>query len=226
MDIGKAITDSATFLAGVYRESGNLSNLLKQQISAALLDPELKGLFRSAGPWIGAFEEDPTRCMYYSLGASLPLKRKGKRITDRALFFQISLAGEGMAAVGCSEPLLHIGLWDEPISFTNDYYMGFPLFSEDEVAPEIDGEVLMRWQGSPPAGLWLYSLRLAAVNTPDDIRRKVVEPVRALLAGRPVEVALPTSMVGVVRYRALAQDDGNYSISFSGDPVNPVLESV
>jgi len=225
MDIGKAITDSATFLAGVYRESGNLSNLLKQQISAALLDPELKGLFRSTGPWIGAFEEDPTRCMYYSLGASLPLTRKGKRVTDCALFFQISLAGEGMAAVGCSEPLLHIGLWDEPISFSNGYYMGFPLFSEDELAPEIDGEVLMRWQGNPPAGLWLYSLRLAAVNTPDDIQRKVVEPVRTLLAGKPVGVALPASLRGVVRYRALAEDNGNYSISFSGDPVNPALES-
>ena len=64
MDIGNAITDSATFLAGVYRESGTLSNLLKQQISAALLDPAFKGLFRSEGPWIGAYEEDPTGCMY------------------------------------------------------------------------------------------------------------------------------------------------------------------
>lgn len=218
MDIGKAITASATFLAGVYRESGNLSNLLKQQISAALLDPELKGLFRSTGPWIGAFEEDPTRCMYYSLGASLPLTRKGKRVTDCALFFQISLAGEGMAAVGCSEPLLHIGLWDEPINFSNSYYMGFPLFSEDEVAPEVDGEVLMRWQGNPPGGLWLFSLRLAAVNTPDDIQSKVVEPVKALLAGQPAEAALPVSLLGIARYRALAERDGNYSIGFFGNP--------
>ena len=148
-----------------------------------------------------------------------------KRIPDCALFFQISLAGEGIAAVGCSEPLLHFGLWDEPISFPDGHYMGFPLVSEGEAAPEIDGEVLMRWQGNLPGGLWLFSLRLAAVNTPDDIQRKVVEPVRALLAGQPVEVALPVSSSGVVRYRAMAEDNGNYSISFSGGPVNPVLES-
>lgn len=214
-EIGYSITQSAAFLAGVYRESVNLCNLLKQQISSVLLDAELKKIYKAAGPWAETFQEDPSGCMYYSLGASLPLIRRPKHKPGSHLLFQISLAGDGTAASGCSEPLLHIGLWDEPISFSQGYYMGFPLFGEDEIEPVVEDGVLMRWPSVGPDELWLYSLRLSEMNTTGDIQHKVVNPIRGLLLGAPAVVALPSSLRGIAGYTALCEPKGQFSIDFN-----------
>lgn len=210
-DIGSSITQSVAFLARVYTESINLSNLLKQEISAALLDAELGRMYKAAGPWVETYQEDPSGCMYYSFGGSLPLARRPKHKPGSHLFFQISLAGEGIAASGCSEPLLHMGLWDDPISFPQGYYMGFPLSGE---APVLEDGILMRWPGVSPQGLWLYSQRLSAINTTDDIRRKVVQPIRSLLLGETAAVALTESLAGIASYTALGEPEGGFAISF------------
>lgn len=205
-EAGKSITQGTEFLARVYAECSHLSNLLKQQLSALLLTTP----YKAGGGWIGSYQEDPSGCLYYSLAHSLPLAGDASAAPDYHLFFQISLAADGMAATDNAEPLLHIGRWQHPIQFAQDYYMGFPLFEDGELAPTITHDVLLHW----PGGEWLYSVQLAAINTPDDIRRTIIEPVKALLLGAPEDNAPSRSLPGLVHYTLDEENTGQFYAIF------------
>ncbi|SEN20773.1 hypothetical protein SAMN04487857_111193 [Pseudomonas sp. ok272] len=205
-EAGKSITQSTEFLARVYAECNHLSKLLKQELSALLLQTA----HQAGGPWIGSFQEDPSGCLYYSLAHSLPLVDRASEQPDRHLFFQISLADDGMAATHNTEPLLHIGRWDHAINFAQDYYMGFPLFEDGELAPALVRDVLMHW----PGGEWLYSVQLSSINTPDDIRSHIIEPVKALLLGTPEHNAPPAALRGLARYTRDEANTGQFHTFF------------
>ncbi|QOF85685.1 MULTISPECIES: hypothetical protein [unclassified Pseudomonas] len=152
-----------------------------------------------------SWQEDSLGCFYQSLAYSMPI-RLGRRKTPSHLFFQISLAGDGMQASGNAEPLLHIGLWNCPINFHENQYMGFPVGG---YAPtSIDHDVLMRWGKQE----WLYTLKLLDLD-PQDIQTSIAEPVKSLLLHSSAEQALPTTLEGLVRYGPDATE-GQYRLTF------------
>ena len=141
---------------------------------------------------------------------SLPLKSvgRGKTKTKRYLGYQISMFGDGIAIPGNLEPLLHVFCWGDAVNFDNgEGYAGFPFEDPLEV---VDGRLCV-WDIPEVTDWskhsWMYSLRLTALNSPDDLKKYVVEPVLALLKGIDPVTALPDDWLGgvLVRYPAKEQ---------------------
>jgi hypothetical protein len=98
------------------------------------------------------------------------------------------LAGDGLPS-GVAAPLLHVHYWDYSVTYEDgddQLYLSFPM----EDRPEIVAERLLVWRdgewnakgnfGCP----WTYSLRLLALEQPENLRRYVLDPVLKLLERR------------------------------------------
>lgn len=210
---GKSIFEALGFASQVYQECHTLADVLIQSLGELLNEPEISSQYKVAEkkPRRGLrWQEDEGAYLYHSLAHSLPLTRGEEDTTEFYLFFQISLAGDGMRTDQNQEPLLHIGLWEDEINFVEQCYMGFPLTEPHDV----EENVLLRWDQQ-----WLYSLRLFSINNSTDIATKIIGPVRELLMGRDAKQALPKTLEGLARYsRATGLDEQyDYHLSFQED---------
>ncbi|QFG30072.1 hypothetical protein F6476_13130 [Pseudomonas umsongensis] len=211
-DVGEAISEGISFISKVGAECDVLTSLLKQELSVLLSGSLIRGQVRPAGPWVDKFEKDAGGWIQTASAHSLPVIMQRKRSIGAYLFFQISLAGNGIAAQDNTQPLVHVGLWSLPVDFKN-YWMGFPLFDLDDVEPELEEGVVFRWpMEGREWGEWTYSLRLAQINTIQDIHEKIVTPVKALLQGKRLPEVFAPNVQGIVRYVAVAEEVGHYRV--------------
>lgn len=122
---------------------------------------------------------DDSEWVLTDISNSFPLKTvKKNRKAEKYLSYQVSVAGDGVL----NEPLLHMCLWDHPINF-EDFYMGFPLDSSSNF--KVIADRLIVW-GSDTRNSWkdmdwTFSVRLVSINTEDDLRKWIVQPVLNLL---------------------------------------------
>ena len=112
-----------------------------------------------------------------SVSFSIPLKEsKKKKNASKYLSVQVSLFGEGIEyttdadSKNC-EPLIHVCLWDDPITF-DDGYMGFPIDKGYAVQKNI-----IHWEKSA----WTFSLPLLAIDSTESLDKLIVEPVINIL---------------------------------------------
>lgn len=210
-DIGKSISESISFISKVGAECELLGALVKQELSSLFSDGPLGKRFQAEN-WIAASQMDSHEWVYTDIAYSLPLTIKPKRSVGAHLFFQISLAGVGIAAVDNDQPLLHVGVWiDGPADF-EELWMGFPL--DQEEPEQLKEGTLFTWPApGKDVGSWVYSLRLAEINTMQDVQAKIVAPVKALLLNEIVSDALPQILQGLVRYRAVENEPGQYQVA-------------
>lgn len=213
-NVGKSIVESFGFVSRVWSECENLANLLKQEVSSLInSDDEVSKLLRVDGSWIEEYNSDASGCIYTSAGHSLPIIVRPKKKVSRYLCLQISLSGDGLAAIDNSEPMIHVMWWAEPLHFEEGPWMGFPFDLDDEFRVSIDDGVLFRWPSTDVEGdEWAFSLRLTSINTPRDVEEKIVNPLRALLSGRAVKEALPLTIEGLVQYIAVDGELGNFRV--------------
>lgn len=217
MEIGKAITKYANFISQVGVEIEAMVKLIKQELSSAVATASIKEHMKPVGDWESKtrYSEEEWVVIDYAFSLGMKPAGKGKSSVVRWLSFQISLAGEGTAAEGNEEPLLHICWFDSPINFEEDFcYMGFPLDEDDN--PELENKVLFNW--TPDAKKWseqqwAFSLRLTSLNTLDDIENKIIRPTVALLSGKTPIVALPLTLDGLVCYEKIGDTLGQYKIT-------------
>lgn len=181
--------------------SDSLVNLLAEAISEKNNNRPL--LCAISDKHFSSYSMDDSAWVCTDIAYNLPLKNVGKsKKTLAYLGFQISMAGAGIAAPGNSEPLVHVFLWKVPVDF-NEFVMGFPLEMDDKI--RVLDKLLIEW--TPEEEIkqwsdreWLYSLRLTTLNSSEDLKRCIVDPVLALLRGDPVLSALPSSIEGLIRY--------------------------
>lgn len=210
---GTSIYEALGFASRVYQECNALAEALVEGLSELLSEPEVKSRYKIAEKHQKGmrWQEDAQSkgCLYHSMAYSLPLTRGRKQIPDSYLFFQISLAGDGMETANNTEPLLHIGLWEWEIDFSQGQHVFFPLLEE---LPSIEKNgALLRWGTQ-----WLYTLKLCAINNSTDIKTKILEPVRLLLKGEDADPALSEALKGLeglARY-ATTGSPGEYHLSF------------
>lgn len=200
-DIGRAVTESARLLAQVGAEIDLLCDLVKQELSYAIDRDPLRSHLKANGEWVYSSRGDSGDWTLTDVAYSLALRRR--RSTYGHLAFQVSLDGEGIAAEGNAEPLLHVCWWlgSNPLSFEDWNYMGFPLDHPEQVS--VQNDALLAWDADAEDPLdrqWTYSLRLVSLNTLGDIRAKIVDPTTKLLLGAQPGDALPLSLEGLVRY--------------------------
>ncbi|MNV75540.1 hypothetical protein D3C71_1688360 [compost metagenome] len=117
--------------------------------------------------------------------------------------------GTGIAALDNNQPLLHVGFWSKAVDF-DECWMGFPL---DDSPRILEQGQLFRWTTSGEnLSEWVYSLRLAEINTMQDIQEKIVAPVMALLLGESVMDAFAGTAQSVVRYCETGVSPGQYRV--------------
>jgi hypothetical protein len=208
-DIGRAITESIQFISRLGAECEHLANMIKEQLSRLLLVPEVAKRYRAEGKWADSYERDDIDWTLTDLGFSLPLVIKPKRSVGTYLVVQISLSGLGIDALDNNEPLLHIGLWDDPLDF-DSIKMGFPLDLDSGYDLALEAERMFVWSSSLGTHDWCYSLRLTDINSPKDIQDLIIKPMQALLLGGSPAQALAGTVV--VRYASLGGESGQYRV--------------
>jgi hypothetical protein len=205
---GKTITQCFELVSRVSKEIDGLNEKLPEMIVNAFNEtPLLPCTLADTQKYISRL--DDYGWLYTDAAYSFPIKDKGKgkRNTKGYIGFQISLMGDGIAILGNNEPLLHVFLWRDPISFKDDYYTTFPFFDDntnDEYIPlKVINDRLLLWSNE---GLdwkqceWTYSLRLMALNSQEDLKKHVIDPMILLLRGEDVMTALPDSLPALVKY--------------------------
>lgn len=210
-DIGKSISESVSLISKVGAECELLATLVKQELSSLLGSVPVSKRFPAGGGWIEHWKTDDHGWVYVDYANSLPLIIKPKRSIGAYLVFQISLAGDRIAAAGNDQPLMHVGFCWGAVDF-EEFWIGFPMDME-EPAPYLEEGTLFRWQASgKDFTWWTYSLRLAEINNVQDVRKMIVEPVKALLLGESASDALPQALRGVVRYCPVEDEPGQYRV--------------
>lgn len=207
-DIGRSISECISFISKVGAECEVLALLLKQELNSLLSNGSIRK-YVIAGPWVEASLTDSNNWVYTDIAYSLPVIIKPKRTIGAYLSFQISFVGTGIAALDNNQPLLHIGFWSKAVDF-DECWMGFPL---DDSPRNLEQGQLFRWTTSDEnLSEWVYSLRLAEINTIQDIQEKIVAPVMALLLGESVKDAFAGTAQSVVRYCEIGSSPGQYRV--------------
>ncbi|GFM88877.1 hypothetical protein PSCICO_42760 [Pseudomonas cichorii] len=208
-DIGKSITEAIRFVSRLGAECERLTDLIREELSRALLTTEVAKHYKAGGKWIDSCTTDEHEWVYTELGISLPIISKPKRSTSSYLVVQISLTGEGVNAEDNHQPLLHIGKWGNPIDF-EEIQMGFPLDLTNGYDLVLEEERLFRWAHTQYESEWCYSLRLTDINSPKDVQNHIINPIKALLLKHDAAQALATT--AAVRYARVEDKAGQYRI--------------
>lgn len=208
-EIGKAITASAQLISKVGIECEHLATLIKEEVSRLLLAPEVAARYRPAGEWEDIWAQDEHEWIYTDAGASLPIKLPYKRTASFHLFFQISLAGVGVNAKNNDEPLIHIGQWLDALDF-DEVQMGFPMEIDPDYVPVVVNERLFIWEEEQLAKEWCFSVRLTDINSPTDVQRNLIKPLRTLLLEGVHAKAFENT--AVVKYSKVEDEHGQYEV--------------
>ncbi|MFV3339164.1 hypothetical protein ACNFB1_18590 [Pseudomonas sp. NY15349] len=207
-DIGKTISECISLISKVGAECEVLALMLKQELNSLLSNGSVRK-YVVAGPWEEASLTDSNQWVYTDIAYSLPVIMKPKRKIGAYLSFQISFVGTGIAALDNNQPLLHVGFWSKAVDF-DECWMGFPL---DDSPRTLEHGQLFRWTTSSESlSEWVYSLRLAEMNTMQDIQEKVVVPVTALLLGESAADAFVGTAKSIVRYCEIEGSPGQYRV--------------
>ncbi len=218
-NIGIAIHQSVKIIEQAGREIYSLAKLIQQEIDTAISSSELGTLCKIVESWgkneTERHDDHGWVCTDYAFSLGLGQKKQGKQSTKRWLGIQISLAGDGMCSeiVKNEQPLIHINLWDHPVDFDEESYMGpeiKPGMAPDSI--ELINNILFDW--APEEKFWqdkewTYSLFLTNFNTISDIREKIVQPVTKLMRGSSPKETELTKIEGVVRYEKIDGDHYN-----------------
>ncbi len=205
---GKTLTDCFSLVAAC----GNEVNGLHDMLDIMLIDQLKPGKDFSpcvlTGKAIYDYRMDDSTWVCTDIANSFPLKAtgKGNKGVEQHLGYQISMAGDGIAVSGNTEPLLHVFCWRDPCNFRDEFYAGFPHDNTDEGSFEVVDDRLMLWGDREATGWnkreWCYSLRLTTLNSQEDLNTYVIVPAMALLKGGDALTALPDSWLDkeLIRY--------------------------
>lgn len=201
-EVGKLITDSAKFMGDVGREIEALGRLAKEQLTIGI-ERDLKFLWIPATSWIDNDRIEESGWIYTDCAWSLGLRQRRKKNVSKHISIQISILGSGMEAEGNHEPLVHVLCWDDPVRFSDNdpIYMEFPMPEEFQKDVQLKENVLFQWGMDASLDVeWNYCLRLVSLESTEDVKRKIVKPVIALLQGKSVCDALPHNMEGLMHF--------------------------
>ncbi|MBS3904674.1 MAG: hypothetical protein KGZ39_05055 [Simkania sp.] len=202
---GKTVTQCFEVVSRVGSEIEALSLMLKDMLNNALKD-------NNSSPYVLAgsdeYDEqyDESGWVCTDMACSFPLKSigKGKKNIERYIGFQISLLGNHIKFQDSNEPLLHVFCWGDACSFEENNYLGFPLVIQDDESFNIINDRLLLWDSEDLSqwnkSAWTFSLRLIALNSPDDLMNHIIKPVFALLNGQDVILALHDNLPALLKY--------------------------
>ncbi len=191
---GKIWTQCIRLASTAFNEVNALIESLDELLEEEFSDTSEAHLPKLVVDWEDGTGWDDSEWIYVNYASYYPLKAKGpgNKRASSYLGYQISLDGEGMAASGNHEPLLHLFVMNEEPEVVDGLAITFDIGAEDniEYVPHKD-EYLMCKGGEHSAAWtrqdWFFSLRLAGLESVDDLKQFAVKPVMDLLAGKSPE---------------------------------------
>lgn len=206
---GSQVAKSVALVSKIGDEINALQLLLHTQIITGLEQAELPFVFAGGAQYSDCVDE--SGWVYTGIAESFPLKgSRRKKNPEAYLGFQISLEGDGINIPGLNdnEPLIHVFCWNDPCDFSEENYLSFEgLEKDDQSVATVENNRLLVWDGPYETSQtklgqvgWAYSLRLLSLNTPEDLKRHIIDPAIALLRGSQIIHALPDSLPALVRY--------------------------
>lgn len=174
-----------------------LCELMVKEIGIADLPCKISGDFKYSE------RTDNLGYIFTDMAYSFPLMGKSlkKSRAEMYLSFQISFIGKGMLFVGNEEPLLHVSLWTDAITFESDYFMIYPLELDEPCS--VKNQRLLAWVNSGDdwkKNMWTFSIQLLTLDSSRALIDRIVKPAIALLKGESVTSALPDDLPGLVFY--------------------------
>lgn len=205
-DVGQAISRSFKFVSQVGQECEALANLIKTEIKALFGLAPLKDRYHTEN-WLDDYYTQGW--IYTDMAWSLPIAPIGES-NVAYLSFQISLLCSDAEAGSCPEPLLHINFWDSAVNFRDQEFMGFPMGGlSSELRPSLqDGTArLLRWDEDGHPKWWTYTVRLAKVNSLEDVRTLIITPVEHLLDDIEAGEKMLEEVSAVVCYKSAEEPE-------------------
>ena len=202
---GKNISDCFAFISDFAGETEALNQTLVNLFNEGLSDPKY-GLKceKVSNRWSNSWREDKHKWITTDFSNSTRLISSDKRKKNKELFmgFQVSIVGDGTIPDSNFGPLLHVFLFEDKVDFKEGIYMGWPLKLEDN--PHVINKVLTVWDrdgtkdGDWDSWEWVFSLKLVALKSMEDLQKQVVGPALALLARKDVKDALPETLDALI----------------------------
>jgi hypothetical protein len=192
----KTISDCFELVAQCGNELVGIRDALNNMFSEEFSSKHNDFPFSPEGDFVQSERFDDSGWLYTDEAQSIGLKAKGKRKIERYIGYQISMTGDGILVPSYNEPLLHVFCWEHPCDFDEGDYVGCSAWEDDENSPlSIAENRLLYWGSLDESGWneceWTFTLRLMALNTPDDLKKYVIQPAFALLKGVNICTALP-----------------------------------
>lgn len=207
--LGSKISACFDFVAKVGQEVENLSDIIKEEMTRALTNTPLVEKYG-----ILKWNFDCRYCdndwICTDVICDVPLIVKPRRKPEMYLGFQISLLGSGMDTGGNRDPLVHVFCWRTGPASMKESPMAFPLEPDEQVLEDESLFVFGNKIGSPRS--WAFTIALTDVNTIEDVRKKIIKPMRLLLLGSTAREALTGDIGGLICYEEIADKPGNYSV--------------
>lgn len=206
---GVNLHNSVKLIKQAGKEINALVTMIKNDINSEIEKVQLGcNAYIHGRGWYEESHLDDENYVYELYSEVLPLQKtkRNRNEAQRFLMIQVSLDGDGMTHEEANnhEPLIHIALWDEPINLNNEQYISLHLSEADSFT--IQENVLLNWYPEAESWTeqsWTYSLTLTSLNTPKDIKDKVIRPIRALMQNcDPLSAGLD-KLDGIVRYKLL-----------------------
>lgn len=190
---GKSITECFAFASRVGVEIEGLMSTLSDMLVDSLKQPSLPCKVADKPEWKS--QDDPDGWICKDSAFSIPLKGTQKGLAKRYLRVQVSVAGEGIAIPENEGPVLHVSFWEAPYDFKNEVATYFPMFETVDMPFSVVAQRQLLWveKNEPKWNeqKWTFSLRLTELNSADDLRNYVINPVLALLKGADAKDVLP-----------------------------------
>jgi hypothetical protein len=214
-EVGKTISHAIAYVSRVGEECEALANLIKSEVSDVFLKSKSSNVYKP-GEWSSSYKTDTHGWIFSDVAWTLPLTPKRKQKATAHFAFQMSFLCNNLEGGSSPEPLLHINLWDEPTDFKQDSYMGFEMhdIAQGTLARLHDGGAkLFRWEtGNGDADRWTFTVRLADLNTLNDVRTLICDPLNQVLADVDQGEAALENIHNVVRYRAVDEVPDYYRV--------------
>ncbi|MDR1910752.1 MAG: hypothetical protein LBQ52_00180 [Helicobacteraceae bacterium] len=173
---GKQMSESQTDAGKAIFQIVSRVSEIGSQIEALLakLDDELRSSLKDCGykidnSFASGFKDEST-WVYVNAFYNIPITSKKSGVT-RYLGFQVSLIGDG-ALASDEEPALHVFYWSVQCDKENYIVAG-------ESDDEIIAKRLYRYLWDKDS--WSYTVRLAKIDSPEDLDKYIVKPSIELL---------------------------------------------
>jgi hypothetical protein len=202
--IGEAICNSVRLISKVGSEIDALFQIIISEFEKAIADGSLGDDIKIIEPWDSTYYRDDYGWVTYHYQFWLGISLRNRRATvDRYLYITVSLdpikSYDGFI-VG-NQPLVTVSLWDEAFDEAESLCLQSQILMN--YAPDAES-----WNEQA----WEYFLFLTSINSVDDIKSKIIDPVANLMktnmkTSDPGQACL-SSINGIVHFEE-KQIDGN-----------------